>query len=153
MQGIEGDFGDFLMELDDLVDSVETGHDTKKSSLVADTPGSDAEEDEEEEAGDGLEPSDEEEEEGEEEASSEERSDDDRNESDEEEEADEEESEGEREEDDEKEKELEKHTYRPAKGEDIYGRIVDPAVASAAKYVPPSKRFAQVKSSSHNSYG
>ena len=44
----------------------------------------------------------------------------------------------------EKEKELEKYTYRPSKGEDIYGRVTDPTAASqsTAKYIPPSKRFA-----------
>jgi len=43
------------------------------------------------------------------------------------------------------EKDLEKFTYKPSSGEDIYGRIIDPEASKAAtqKYIPPALRNKQ----------
>eukprot|EP01031_Cornospumella_fuschlensis_P025019 gene25019-30221_t len=156
-EGIEGDFGDFLMELDDLVDSVQEvkkkkkkrphkgTEKTDKGKVENDILSSDKTHEDidagfvvgDNEDSGGLDVN-EENETGNTPYSSDDHSD---NESDEtSKSSDEEETKA-------KAAELEKYTYQPSKGEDIYGRVTDPHVsASAQKYVPPSRRLQQLDS-------
>ncbi|RYG67848.1 hypothetical protein EON64_06540 [archaeon] len=169
LKGIEGDFGDFLMELDDLVDSVNEAKSTKpsksasktekaaKRAIDADGPASksakivdrtehsrgdiatDMVNDDEEEEGDEGDVGSQDENDGEGESSEASReygvsdtedsaSDDDDDEGDE----------G----DADQSAELDKYTYQPSRGEDIYGRVTDPSLTpSTQKYIPPSRRL------------
>eukprot|EP01039_Chlorochromonas_danica_P002660 gene2660-2904_t len=140
-EGIDGNFGDFLMELDDLVTAVET----QKPSLAAKEGDGEVDVGEEGEEEGGLEEVEEEGEEQSKGSSAEEEQGGDEEDEDEEEQDEEDSEEVNSEGEQEQEQEEALHTYRPVQGEDIYGRIIDPASASAAstaKYVPPSKRLA-----------
>ena len=135
-EGIGENFGSFLMELDDLANDI-LGSKLKKKSLrqpvkqAAPSSSRRTHEDAEEE-----------EEEGEVEGESMEDQGSEADDQDEEDEEEEEEGDDSpADHSDEAEEEKAKFTYRPAPGEDIYGRVVEPEKAAAAgKYVPPARR-------------
>lgn len=158
MQGITGNFGDFLFQLDDLTDSIQKG---SYRGVFKDEEGSDEEFevsnfrppilDDSEQEGSDIELDDEEEEEGEE---SQEMSDGDES-LEEDEEAEDEDEDGHSDEDlegDDSEDENDEFErkdgptpafiYRPTPGEDIYGRPIAASGASdsGGKYIPPARR-------------